>query len=465
MKYDYNPFAKEFDDIQLEDMGILTSVAEGWYVEYKQEVPNPASIAKTITAFTNTYGGWAFYGVAEKSKDDPVAGAFPGIANEDADGMLQRIRQSVANHAQPTPYFRVKALHGPAASLGLPADRCIIMCQIPWGPEAPYIHKDGRIYRRVGDGSEPRPENDRYVLDQLWKRSAKITSEYTEWIGRELETSKAEENAAYVRIFLIADFWGDHEPMKSVPLQTVHSIMSDTTGDYAIPFDNIYRTSYGCVARQISTNDPENLGLTWKLGRNFQSEIIIPLSKFRHDNLLELGRWLEGYDHAKRFLKLCYEQRYHSPTIIDLNILLHVLLGITRIQVALAKEFGWTGPVSAKIEISGIWRTIPFFDSTLVLDEYEKHGITLSLQDKSLLYRGDDKESFIELSAPTTDNKLAEHRIMMAVWLFLPIAVALGVPVGFDPDGDGSDISESIMKCLEAGVRAMEVQKNRSELI
>ncbi len=103
MQYDYNPFAKQFDDIQIQDIDILTSVAEGWYVEYKQEVPNPASITKTITAFANTYGGWAFYGVAEKSKDDPVAGAFPGIANEDADGMLQRIRQSVANHAQPTP--------------------------------------------------------------------------------------------------------------------------------------------------------------------------------------------------------------------------------------------------------------------------------------------------------------------------------------------------------------------------
>lgn len=72
------------------------------------------------------------------------------------------------------------------------------MAQVPWGPEAPYIHKDGRIYRRVGDGSETRPENDRFILDQLWSRSVKITREYAGWIGRELETSEAEEHAAYV---------------------------------------------------------------------------------------------------------------------------------------------------------------------------------------------------------------------------------------------------------------------------
>lgn len=104
-------------------MADLSSVAEGWYVEYKQEVPNASSIAKSITALANTYGGWLFYGVAEKSKDDAVAGAFPGVSREDADGVLQRIRQAVANHSQPSPYFRARALFGPAERLGL-AESC-----------------------------------------------------------------------------------------------------------------------------------------------------------------------------------------------------------------------------------------------------------------------------------------------------------------------------------------------------
>lgn len=41
------------------------------------------------------------------------------------------------------------------------------MVHIPWGADAPSVHREGRIYRRVGDGSEPKAENDRFVLDQL----------------------------------------------------------------------------------------------------------------------------------------------------------------------------------------------------------------------------------------------------------------------------------------------------------
>lgn len=336
VEYDYNPFGKVFDSIIPEDLAVLLSVAEGWYVEYKREMPNASAVAKSITALANTYGGWIFYGVAEKSKDDPVAGSFPGIAREEADGCLQRLRQAVANHSHPAPYFRVKALFGPVDSLGLPEDRCIIIGQVPWGPQAPHIHKDGRIYRRVGDGSEPRPENDRYVLDQLWNRSSKITEEYANWIGRELETSEAEEHAAYVRLFLIADFWRDQQIKESVSLRRVREIMSDVNGTYAIPFDNVYRTAGGFTCRQTANNDPEMLGLTWKLFGGFQSEVIIPLSKFRRDNLGDLAPWLDGYEHADRFLQLCRRQRYHHPTIIDLNILLQVLMGITRIQTKLA---------------------------------------------------------------------------------------------------------------------------------
>ncbi|MBZ9996587.1 helix-turn-helix domain-containing protein [Mesorhizobium sp. BH1-1-4] len=464
MRTDYNPFSKDFDDVSADDLSILSSVAEGWYVEYKREVPNAGAVAKSITAFANTYGGWVFYGVTEKSKDDAVAGAFPGIAKDEADAVLQRTRQSVANHCQPSPYFRSKALFGPVETIGLAEDRCVIMIQVPWGPEAPYIHKDGRIYRRVGDGSEPKSENDRFILDQLWSRSSKITQGYADWIGRELETSEAEENSAYARLFLIADFWRDHDTINAVSLQKVREIMSDGNGSYAIPFDNIYQTSGGFICRQTADNDPEMLGLTWKLGHNFHSEIVIPLSKFRSNSLDDLEPWLNGYHHKDRFLKICKEQRYKNPTVVDLNLLLHALLGLTRIQVALAKEFGWKDSIFAKIEISGVWRTIPFFDAPHVLDEYERHGIALGQRNKVLLHPGKEQGSFIELSGPEDNDDSERDRVIMATSLFVNIAIAMGVPLGIDPDGDGSDVKDSIGDFLNAGVRTIEVQKNRSRL-
>lgn len=463
MKYDYNPFGKDFDQLTSSDLSALLAVAEGWYVEYKREILNATAIAKSVTAFANTYGGWLFFGVAEKSKDEPVAGSFPGIANSEADGCLQKIRQAVAHQAQPSPFFRVKALSGPVEAIGLEEGRCVIAVQVPWGPEAPYVHKDGRIYRRVGDGSEPRAENDRFVLDQLFKRSDKIVKYHSEWVNRDLETSEREEDAAYARIFLISDFWQDHGPRPVVSLRRVREIMTSAENGPHIPFDNVYQTSGVFVCRQIMGNDPELQGLNWKLHQSFDSEIVIPLVKLHEDHVQQLGTHFNEYEHGRRFLKACAKQGYEAPTVIDLNLLLHVLLGLTHIQSKLAKEFDWHGSIFAKIELSGIWRTIPFFDTENVIEEYEKHGIALSLRDKLTIYPGDGRDSYLELYGredATDDESFAD---VMAIILFNTIASALGVSLGTDPDGDGTDTGDAIGKFLAAGRRAIHVQTKRSK--
>lgn len=463
MRNDYNPFSKNFDDINPQDLPTLSSVAEGWYIEYKRELPSASAVAKSITAFANTYGGWIFYGIDELSKEEPIAGAFPGVANEEADGLLQRIRQAVANHSHPSPYFRAKALFGPVDAIGLAKGRCIIMGHIPWGPEAPYVHKDGRIYRRVGDGSEPRPENDRFILDQLWRRSSKIIDRYADWINKDLEISEPEKDGAFVRLFLISDFWGDHGILTNIALAKVREIMSDNSGTYTIPFNNVHRISGGFICRQTMNSDPEKLSLTWKLSKNFQSEVIIPLSKFKND-LESLAPWFEGYEYSERFFNICRNQHYEKPTIIDLNILLHIVFGIIHIQAALAKAFSWSGPIFAKVQISGLWRTIPFLDTPRVLSEYEKHGLTMILNDKITIHPGKEQNSFIELPPPTENNENNEHQVLMAASLFLTIAAGLGVSPDFDPDDDGSDIADTFSEFLNAGLRAIEVQKKRSQL-
>ena len=40
----------------------------------------------------------------------------------------------------------------------------MVVVEIPQSRAAPHVHKDGRIYRRVADASEPKPETDRLSL-------------------------------------------------------------------------------------------------------------------------------------------------------------------------------------------------------------------------------------------------------------------------------------------------------------
>lgn len=76
----YSPFDKSLWELEASDLASLKSATEGWYVEYKREASKADTMAKSVSAFANTHGGWLFYGVTEKSKDEAVAGEFPGIA-------------------------------------------------------------------------------------------------------------------------------------------------------------------------------------------------------------------------------------------------------------------------------------------------------------------------------------------------------------------------------------------------
>ena len=49
----FDPFKKKFEDIEVEDLSVLSEVAEGWYVEYKRELPSKIhKIAKSISSFS-----------------------------------------------------------------------------------------------------------------------------------------------------------------------------------------------------------------------------------------------------------------------------------------------------------------------------------------------------------------------------------------------------------------------------
>ena len=63
----YSPFDKPIKDLNPHDLTVLKTVNEGWYVEYKREMVNPMALAKAISAFANTYGGWLFLGIQERS--------------------------------------------------------------------------------------------------------------------------------------------------------------------------------------------------------------------------------------------------------------------------------------------------------------------------------------------------------------------------------------------------------------
>lgn len=410
----------------------------------------------------NTHGGWLFYGISEASKEDAVAGAFPGIARRDVDGALQRLRQAVAGLINPSPHYDPRVLWGPCESLGLSADCAIICVYIPWGPNAPYVHKSGQIYRRVADGSEPRPESDRFVLDQLWRRSEGLLKEYGAWIDRDPELSKTEAQNPYVRLLIVCDLWEEREAWLDADIAEVRGILGGEAGIVmtSLPFDTVYTSSQGFIGRQLRNNDPQRLGLTWRLGRDLVSEVIIPLSYYDLNDPSAASVHLEGFDGAERYAKMLHLAGYSQPKIVDLNLLYNLLIGVAETQSRLMERARWTHGFHIKAVLMNVWRTVPFLDLPMILDEFEKFGVPMILDESVLAPAGRSPNSFGGIEPYLEIENDAARPLLQAIGMFAPIALAYGIPPWLE--GGGQDSSHFFTELNEAGRRALARQAHRN---
>lgn len=458
----YSPFGKALSDLQTEDLESLKQASEGWYIEYKQEVPKALALAKALSAFANTYGGWLFLGIQEESKDDPVAGSFLGIPKDEVDSALQKMRKSASDSINPTPHFETHVAWGPEESLGLAQDRAIICVWIPQSPTAPHIHKNGRVYRRVADSSEPEPENDRFVLDQLWRRADSIKRQHKEWYDKDPEFSNVEKELPYVRLMLVADRWAERDIWTKATENEIRTLLGEAKGFSSIPFDTVHTSSDGFVGRQLSGNDPHNLTLTWRFRRNLVSDVIIPLPLYKQSEPESLLLDLHGYDNADAFVELL--KRYNGSTlkVVDLNYLFNILIGVAEIQGQLCELAGWKESYFIKVKVLNAWRTIPFIDVQEVISKFSEFGLPMCLDSVSHLPLGTDPEDYIEINRYLDIDSDVARVLLQSLLMFGPLAVSFGVP-GWLSHNDEDTVTPYHVALQEAGRRALEVQKRRND--
>jgi hypothetical protein len=204
-----HPFPKPLQDIVPADLLSLRDVSEGWYVEYKSTIIPPRSLAKSLSAFANQYGGYLFLGVEESSDGRNVAASFLGIDSSDVAKLEAALRDASRNSVSPHIYYQHRVLNGPEPQLGLQAGRAVVVVHVPQGPDAPYVHNDGKIYRRVGDASDPRPETDRTALDLLWQRGQRARNRLASFVEPTFRAGDEEDDTPLVHIFI------SHDPLEA----------------------------------------------------------------------------------------------------------------------------------------------------------------------------------------------------------------------------------------------------------
>ena len=464
MQNNYTPFDKNFEDLRVFDLEVLKGVHEGWYVEYKSEMVNASAMAKAISAFANTYGGWLFIGISEKSKDNNVAGEFIGLSSDNKDKIRQKIRSALAANVQPTPFYEIKFLDDPKNTIGLPKEKSILVIHTPSSPQAPHVHKDGRIYKRVSDSSEPKPETDPHLLSQIWNRREKSDAIIKDWIDDHPEFSEGESKNPYLRVLLTPDDWGQSQVSLRANMHDVRSVLHGSQEDsYHMPLQTTHLTGQGYVGRQTGGNDPYNFGVTFQTDTYLNAEFVLPFRFHRLDNTDELWLYLQGYDQTNSYVDILNKGSHKKINIIDLNHLYAGLIAVIIKYRKLQRLAGKETSYYAKVILLNGWRFHPFIDDADCISQFEKFGVPMIMSDEVIAPSGKKAGSFLEIAISHFGDEDKDYSIAatQAFKICKEVFELMGIDVFFEPEKSGERSYLDIANLLSANERA---NKNQTEI-
>ena len=433
------PFDKGLRELSPSDLQDLTGVHEGWYVEYKRQAITQGDLSKSLSAFANQYGGWLFIGVAE-NRETNTAESFPGIPTSSIPAELERLRNAAKDTVRPSIFYEHIVIDGPVDSIGLADGKSIIVVNIPQGADTPYFHTNGRIYRRVGDSSTPVHISDRAELDLLSEHGRIARSRLEDKVSKLPEVSKGEENTPFLHIHILSD-----------PYEIMGHRYRGRFSDFAaamaermLPFDNIFPTTEGFVARQVQSNrEPHRRLLTWELSLNCDSFITVPINVITNGGS-QVGS--TNYSTLQPFLAEMEKSHYGYTEALDLEQLLVLLMTIVVRHRRLAGQANIKGPFYVKARLENMWRRVPFIDVPEFLKHISEFGFPLIQQADIFAPSGTSLDSFVVW--PERDTPLSGDSIDAGeIDSIIPDMIAIGRHV-FYAAGIPSEIILSYAKTM-----------------
>ena len=379
----FNPFDKLIHNLKVGDLDLLVTkeVAEGYWIEYKSDFPKNHKIARSISSFANSYGGWYFIGV-EADKTRNVATNIVGFDLVTYPNPIDKVREIIKSHIDPAPIFYLHLVD-------LGEGRAVLIAYIPDNQETPFILQEGRIYRRVGDSSNPMLENDRYALDRLVDAGRQVERAFEDFCKDSRTFSQVEDGNGWVSIFLepyplnniafdgVGWYTNDKvEQLIKLSEQLMPILMADGAewGTGNILFNSAQITGRSIILRQVSAPFGNNV-LTIEIFNDARVRFFIPLQVINWVNTESLQNLRSKCVKNIISESISQGQDFYFLKFFSIDQL-WASIGIlfSYYRVATQQFFPNENITSFRgaISIDDIWRHVPFIDDDAWADHINK---------------------------------------------------------------------------------------------
>ncbi|MFN8515009.1 MAG: ATP-binding protein [Thermomicrobiales bacterium] len=393
----YNPFDKSIGSpLESTDLAVLVSrsVAEGYFVEYKGIFPGNEKIGRSLASFANTYGGWYIVGVITDGHN--VATEVPGFDPTLASDPIAKVREIAKTHIDPLPVIFPQVVT-------LASGKIVVLVYIPGDQDTPFISRDGRVYRRNHDASDPVPETNRYAMDRLVEQGRDARRRFKRFCKDTRTFSRGEDGQAWVHLYLapapplvVTDksdtedrrrtqraaerlLERSRQPTVILPSELGLTTEQPITGNS--PFDTALPTHESTILRQHAGISRAYNSLSVELFEDGRAKLFIPIhamnvlqdiDQVESSRVRSVLRSLEGDDNSYLLRFLDVAQLWAGVAIL-----------VAFYRDWIRDEFGAAGPSSIKVAIRLVsaWRAVPFFDHDAWGEHVEKVGLPVILAD------------------------------------------------------------------------------------
>ncbi|MGA2160474.1 MAG: ATP-binding protein [Dehalococcoidia bacterium] len=425
----FNPFSKLLGEkLDPEDLNALVTqqVAEGYFVEYKRELPSAQKIAKSIASFANTYGGWYIVGVVTDKHN--VATEITGFNPTTYPDPISVVRDVIKNHIDPVPVFFCEVVT-------LPNGNLVLLLHVPGEQETPFVARDGRIYRRTSDCSEPVPEMSRHALDQLVERGKASSKRFADFAKDLRGFSQSEEQDAWLNIFISPYPFGIVEKREIIlESSAVAEILSrskepvcipfgdsrETTVTGNTPFNAVYAGPFSAIFRQMAIGRDAFNSLTMEFDVYARAKLHIPLGylAFNASTLSDVQSDAVRKLLFDRIIKPNGGQSsYFRP--FDIGAIWLTVACLVNFYLSWIKETTLLEGFKVAIEVTNAWRRVAFCDVDSWADHVERFGFPILLHD--------------EVRIPDEEGTGRLFKVGSALWIAIcgHVTRAFGLPYEF----------------------------------